>query len=110
MSSSATSPGPTFEGVRAVALANVYFNGGVVSHTIFLADGAKRTLGVVFPGKYEFSTAVRERLEITAGECEVTLPGAATQKFATGTAFDVPAGVSFQIQANAIAQYICSYF
>jgi purine/pyrimidine-nucleoside phosphorylase len=110
MSTSTASPGPTFEGVRAIALANVYFDGGVVSHTIFLADGAKRTLGIVFPGSYEFSTSVPERLEITGGECEVTLPGQAAQKFSVGSSFDVPAGVSFQIRAASIAQYVCSYF
>jgi purine/pyrimidine-nucleoside phosphorylase len=101
---------PSFEGVRAVALANVYFDGGVVSHTIFLADGSKKTLGIVFPGSYEFSTQVPERLEITQGECEVTLPNAGTQRFAAGTAFDVPKGTSFQIKTGSIAQYVCSYF
>jgi purine/pyrimidine-nucleoside phosphorylase len=105
-----SSPAPTFEGVRAVALANVYFDGGVVSHTIFLADGSRKTLGIVFPGTYEFSTSVPERLEITQGECEVTLPGEAPKRFPAGTAFDVAKGVAFQIKASSIAQYVCSYF
>jgi len=101
---------PEFEGVRAVAVANVYFNGGVVSHTVYLPTGARKTLGVIFPGSYEFTTNVAERLEITAGECEVTLPGAGSSKFKAGTAFDVGAGVTFQIQSSEIAQYVCSYF
>jgi purine/pyrimidine-nucleoside phosphorylase len=99
-----------FQGVRAVALANVYFEGGVVSHTLYLPDGAKKTLGIIFPGTYEFTTNVPERLEITAGECDVTLPGAGTRRFLAGTAFDVPAQVTFKIETTRVAQYVCSYF
>ncbi len=101
-----------FENVSAVSRANVYFDGNVVSHTIFLTDGAKKTLGVIFPGSYEFDTKAAERLDITFGTCRVQLPG--EQEFRTisaGGSFDVPANSLFQIAVDSDrAEYICSYF
>jgi uncharacterized protein YaiE (UPF0345 family) len=35
-----------FENVTVVAKANVYFDGKVVSHTVLLASGKKKTLGI----------------------------------------------------------------
>lgn len=100
-----------FENVSAVSRANVYFDGNVVSHTIFLADGTKKTLGVIFPGSYEFDTKAAERLDITVGKCRVQLPG--DKEFRTieaGGSFDVPANSLFQIAVDADrAEYICSY-
>jgi len=75
-----------FTGVTAIAKANVYFDGKVVSHTILLPGGAKKTLGLIYPGSYHFGTAAPERMEIIAGACRVTLDGAAgARDFATGT-------------------------
>ena len=59
-----------FSNVTAVAKANVYFEGKVVSHTILLADGSKKTLGLIYAGSYHFGTDAAERMEITDGECE----------------------------------------
>ena len=39
-----------FPNVTAIAKANVYFEGKVVSHTILLAGGKKKTLGLDLPG------------------------------------------------------------
>ena len=64
-----------FRGVTVVAKANVYFDGKVVSHTILLADGARKTVGVIFPGKFHFGTDKAERMEITAGTCAVKVDG-----------------------------------
>ena len=41
-----------FVGVTAVAKANVYFDGKVVSHTIRTPDGGKKTLGLIYPGEF----------------------------------------------------------
>ena len=64
-----------FEHVTAETKANVYFDGKVISHTLWLADGEKRTLGIFMPGAYEFGTADAEIMDLTDGECEVQLPG-----------------------------------
>ncbi|MGZ8899296.1 MAG: pyrimidine/purine nucleoside phosphorylase [Limisphaerales bacterium] len=100
-----------FSGVTAVTKANVYFEGKVVSHSILFPDGSKKTLGLIYPGKYHFSTEAAERMEMVAGDCEVILDGTETQKsYGAGTAFDVPAKSGFSIEVKkGICEYICSF-
>jgi len=100
-----------FAGVTAVTKANVYFDGKVVSHTLLFADGAKKTIGLIYPGRYHFGTDKAERMELVAGECEVKLDGTATTtRYATGQAFEVPGKSGFDIVVPAgICEYICSY-
>jgi uncharacterized protein YaiE (UPF0345 family) len=101
-----------FSNVTAVAKANVYFEGKVVSHTLRFPDGSKKTLGLIYPGEYHFSTDAAERMEITSGACKVELDGAAgdVRPYAEGSAFVVPAGSGFTIRVEAgVAQYICSF-
>ena len=100
-----------FAGVTAVAKANVYFSGDVVSHTILFADGSKKTLGLIYPGKFHFGTDAAERMEIVAGNCEVVLDGATTHKvYGAGASFDVPAKSGFTIEVkDGICEYICSF-
>lgn len=100
-----------FTGVTAHTKANVYFDGRVVSHTLLLPGGAKKTLGLIYPGSYHFGTGVPERMEIVAGVCRVTLDGTNTAKeYPAGTAFDVPGQSGFTIAvAGGICEYICSF-
>jgi uncharacterized protein YaiE (UPF0345 family) len=105
-----TSPAE-FSNVTAVAKANVYFDGKVVSHTILFADGSKKTLGLIYVGAFHFGTAAAERMEIVAGDCRVKIDGAADWKiFGAGEFFDVPANSGFDIEVSAgICEYICSF-
>jgi uncharacterized protein YaiE (UPF0345 family) len=91
--------------------ANVYFDGKVVSHTVIVAGGAKKTLGLIYPGEYHFGTGAPERMEIVAGACTVRLDGAtATQTHPAGSHFDVPANSGFTISVAAgLCEYICSF-
>jgi uncharacterized protein YaiE (UPF0345 family) len=100
-----------FIGVTAVTKANVYFNGSVVSHAIVFPDGSKKTLGLIFPGKYHFNTEAAERMEIVAGQCEVLLDGGAKeQTFKAGESFEVKARSGFTIEVgDGICEYICSF-
>jgi len=100
-----------FSGVTVVTKANVYFGGNVVSHTVLFADQSKKTLGLIRPGSYYFGTAAAERMEIVAGTCTVTLKDApASQTYAAGTRFDVPANSGFTIAVPAgLCEYICSF-
>jgi uncharacterized protein YaiE (UPF0345 family) len=100
-----------FPNVTAVAKANVYFDGKVVSHTIKFADGSKKTLGLIYPGDFHFGTEVAERMDITAGSCQVKLDGQqAWRTYEAGSSFDVPGKSGFDIKVAAgIAQYVCSY-
>ncbi len=98
-------------GVTAVTKANIYFDGQVVSHTVLMPDGAKKTLGLIYPGRFHFGTGAPERMEIVAGACRVTLDGATTASdYAAGTYFDVPGNAGFTIEiADGICEYICSF-
>lgn len=101
----------SFSNVTVDAKANVYFDGRVVSHTVHFADGTKKTLGLIYPGKYHFGTAAPERMEIIAGACEVVLDGADdTTAIEAGSAFDVAGNSGFTITvADGICEYICSF-
>ena len=45
-----------FDQVSVVKRANVYFDGKCVSHGITLADGTKKSVGVVLPASLTFNT------------------------------------------------------
>jgi len=109
--SSVTATRMKFENVTAIAKANVYFEGKVVSHTIHLADGARKTLGLVYPGQYHFGTDAAERMDITHGSCRVKLDGATEWAVhASGSSFSVPARSGFDILVeDGIAEYVCSF-
>ncbi len=100
-----------FHNVTAPTKANVYFDGKVVSHTLLFADGSKKALGLIYPGKYHFGTDKAERMEIVAGSCTVKIDGSsAVNSYAAGTFFDVPAKSGFDIEVSSgIAEYICSF-
>jgi uncharacterized protein YaiE (UPF0345 family) len=104
-------PPTEFPGVTAVSKANVFFDGKVASHTIIFPDGRKKTLGLIYPGKFHFGTECAERMEIAAGRCTVHIDGAREAKeFAVGQAFEVPAKSGFAIEvASGICEYVCSF-
>jgi len=101
----------TFAGVTVHTKANIYFDGRVVSHTVMMSDGSKKTLGLIYPGSYHFGTGAPERMEVTAGSCRVTLDGqTAVQEYAAGTHFDVAGRSGFTIEVTGgICEYICSF-
>ena len=100
-----------FRSVTAVAKANVYFDGKVVSHSIVFADGSKKTLGLIYPGKYHFGTDKAERMELTSGQCTIKVDGAsASASYSAGQMFEVPAKSGFNIEVKSgLCEYICSY-
>lgn len=100
-----------FKNVTAVAKANIYFDGKVVSHSIIFPDGSKKTLGLIYPGKFHFGTDKAERMEIVAGGCEVKIEGEKKSvHYSTSQSFDVPAKSGFDIEVKeGICEYICSF-
>jgi len=100
-----------FSGVTVHTKANVYFDGKVVSHTVWFSDNTKKTLGLIYPGTFHFGTGAPERMEIVAGACRVTLDGStAGRDYAAGTHFDVPGKSGFTIEVgDGICEYICSF-
>jgi len=100
-----------FSAVTVLTKANVYFDGNVVSHTVLLPNSAKKTLGLIRPGSYHFTTGAAERMEIVAGECTVTVDGStAAHRYSAGTHFDVPGNSGFTIAVSeGLCEYICSF-
>ncbi len=100
-----------FTGVTVQTKANVYFDGGVVSHTVLFSDGTKKTLGLIRPGSYHFGTGAPERMEIVAGSCRVVLDGQTAENiYDAGKFFDVPGSSGFTIVIDGgLCEYICSF-
>ncbi len=100
-----------FDGVSVVTKANIYFEGKVVSHTVFTADGAKKTIGLIYPGSFNFTTAAAEVMAIVAGSCRVRLKGESSWKtYVAGTSFPVAANSAFDIEVEGgITEYVCSF-
>lgn len=99
-----------FNNVTVVKEANIYFGGQVSSRTVLLADGSKKTLGIMLPGEYEFRTGEREVMEILAGGLEVLLPGTTDWKaFGAGASFEIPAKATFGLKVLTVTDYCCSY-
>jgi len=100
-----------FDGVSVVTKANVYFDGKVVSHTVNFADGSKKTIGLIYPGTYTFTTGAPEVMAIVAGDCRARLKGESAWKgYGAGTSFAVPGNSAFDIAVEGgIAEYVCSF-
>ena len=100
-----------FENVTAVCKANVYFDGGVVSHVLQWPDGTKKTLGLIRPGSYTFNTDAAETMQLTAGTCRVKRRGEAQwTSYSEGETFEVPGSSAFEIAVDeGLCQYICSF-
>ncbi len=100
----------TFENVTVVKEANVYFDGKVISYAVHFPDGSKKTLGVMLPGHYAFTTSRKEIMEITSGKLDVLLPDAADWEcFSAGDIFEVPKDSAFKLEVQTITNYCCSY-
>ena len=99
-----------FEQVTIVKKANVYYEGKVTSRTVLFADGTKKTLGIILPGKYSFGTAEKEHMEILGGVLKALLPGESEWRaYGEGEAFEVPANSRFECEAEGVCDYCCSY-
>ncbi|WP_148716322.1 pyrimidine/purine nucleoside phosphorylase [Chitinolyticbacter meiyuanensis] len=99
-----------FDNVSVLKQANVYFDGKCVSHTVILADGTRKSVGVILPSKLTFNTGAPEVMEVLAGSCNVTLKGESGSKtYAAGTSFDVPGDSSFDIEVTDTLHYVCHF-
>ncbi|WP_100408365.1 pyrimidine/purine nucleoside phosphorylase [Bacillus solitudinis] len=98
-----------FENVTLLKQANIYFDGKVTSRAVLFEDGTKKTLGIMLPGDYEFSTDVKEEMEILAGHLEYKLAGKDWETINGKGTFYVPAEESFQLKVHSVVDYCCSY-
>ncbi len=99
-----------FDNVSVATKANVYFDGKCVSHSITLADGTKKSVGVVLPATLTFNTGAPEIMECVAGSCEYKLKGTdAWVKSSVGEKFNVPGNSSFDIRVTEPYHYVCHF-
>jgi len=98
-----------FENITIIKKANVYFEGKVTSRTIVFGNGEKKTLGIMLPGDYTFSTGDKEIMEVLGGSMDVKLPS--SEIFITykeGESFTVPSHSSFDLVIKEVSDYCCS--
>ena len=98
------------DSVSVTTKANVYFDGKCVSHGITLADGTKKSVGVILPATLTFNTGAPEIMECVAGSCEYKLAG--TDAWVTSSAgerFSVPGNAKFDIRVTEPYHYICHF-
>ena len=100
----------TIPNVTLTTQANVYFDGKCVSHGFTLADGTKKSVGVVLPATLTFNTGAAEIMECVGGSCEYKLAGSDEwKKSGPGDKFSIPTNSSFEIRVTEPYHYICHF-
>lgn len=99
-----------FANVTVTKQANQYFDGLVTSRTLTFPDGSRKTLGIMQPGEFEFSTGAAELMEIMSGELDLMLAGDEQwRRVQGGESFKVPANSKFTVRVTSVADYCCSF-
>ena len=98
------------DNISVTTQANVYFDGKCISHGITLADGTKKSVGVILPASLTFNTGAAEIMECVGGACEYKLAGSDEWvKSSAGESFSVPGNSAFDIRVAEPYHYICHF-
>ena len=99
-----------FDNVSVNKTANVYFDGKCVSYTVQLADGTRKSVGVIQPSVLTFNTGAPEIMELQKGQCRVKFAGASDwTTFKGGESFNVAGNSSFEIEVTDTLHYVCHF-
>src|SRR3546814_2017264 len=99
-----------FDQVSVLKKANVYFDGKCVSHTVVLADGTRKSVGVILPSTLNFGTAAPETMELLEGHCRVRLKGQDQWiEYRGGQSFAAPGHSAFDIETIETLHYVCHF-
>lgn len=98
-----------FTQVSVAKKANVFFDGKCVSHTVTLADGTRKSVGVILPSTLRFDLTTREVMEVIDGTAYVSENGAAEKSYAAGQSWTVDAGGYFIVRTEAPLHYVCHF-
>lgn len=99
-----------FDNVSVAKKANVYFDGKCVSHTVTLADGTRKSVGVILPSTLLFTTGAPEIMELIEGRCRVRQKGETEWKdYQGGQSFNVPGDSAFDIETVETLHYVCHF-
>ena len=99
----------SFTNVEIAKKANIYFGGNVTSRKITFANGSYKTLGIMLPGDYEFSTDLKEEMVISAGKLRYQLLNEDWQTIEGEGVFYVPANSKFKLKIETVTDHICTY-
>jgi uncharacterized protein YaiE (UPF0345 family) len=100
----------SFKNVEVKTKANVYHEGRVTSRSIITPQGEMKTLGVMLPGTYRFSTQAPERIDVTQGHCRVKLANEQQWvDYQAGQSFTVPGDSYFEIEVIDLLDYVCHF-
>jgi len=100
----------SFKNVEIKKQVNSYHHGRVTSRSIITPQGEMKTLGVMLPGTYKFSTETAETVEITQGSCQVKLADHPNwTSYEAGERFSIPSNSHFEIEVNELFDYVCHY-
>ncbi len=98
------------EAASVATQANVYFDGKCISHSVTLADGTKKSVGVILPASLTFNTGAAEIMECVGGSCEYKLAGSDEwRKSGPGDQFSIAAHSSFDIRVTEAYHYVCHF-
>ncbi len=98
-----------FDQVSVGKKANVFFDGKCISHTVTLADGSRKSVGVILPSSLRFDLTTKEIMEVVEGHAFVSINGGTEVTFTTGQSWEVDAGGYFQIRVEAPFHYVCHF-
>ena len=98
-----------FDNVSVGKKANVFLDGTCVSHTVTLADGTRKSVGVILPSTLRFDLSTKEVMEVVDGTAFVSINGASEQSFSAGQSWTVEAGGYFIIRAQDPVHYVCHF-
>lgn len=101
-----------FDQVSVLKKANVYFEGKCVSHSVFMPDGSRKSVGVILPNAVlTFNTGTSEIMEIIDGCCRANIAEIEWKTYHAGEQFNVAANTRFDIEAldNAPVHYVCHF-
>lgn len=101
-----------FDFVSVVKKPTVHYGGRSVSHVLKMEDGSQKTIGVFLLSEQPmtFEAHVKERVEITSGQCVVQIgeQGEFVQ-YTSGESFIVPQDSIFKVQCTDVVDYVCHF-
>ena len=98
------------DNVSVVKKSNIYFDGKCVSHNVILADGTKKSVGVIFASSLRFNTGAPETMEIVGGLCKVRLADATEwHSYGAGQQFKILGNSYFDIETVETVDYVCHF-
>lgn len=99
----------SFDNVSVKKIANVYFDGKCVSHTV-TENGIRKSVGVILPpNPLRFDLTTKEIMEVIDGTAYVSINGEPEQTFTSGQSWTVESGGYFIVRVDQTLHYVCHF-